>query len=473
LYEHDDPRLGEHPDWGTLVFNFGRHEVRNFLLANAVYWFEKYHIDGLRVDAVASMLYLDYSRQAGQWIPNKYGGRENIEAIDFLRQLNEVVHERFPGAMMIAEESTAWPMVSKPTYLGGLGFTFKWNMGWMNDFLKYMKEDPIHRKYHQHLITFSMIYAFSENFILVLSHDEVVHGKRALLDKMPGDVWKKFANLRVSLGYMYGHPGKKLLFMGGEFGQWWEWNHAESIHWHLLEHESHRKLQQFVKDLNLFYRSEPALHEVDYSWEGFQWIDFQDADASLVSFFRRSKNPDEVLVFACNFTPLPRKNYRIGLPLAGFYREVLNSDSEYYWGSNVGNAGGVAAEEIPSHNQPYSAEITFPPLAVVVFKREKPAEIIAAESLLNAGASPNNAETIEAGKSFGFVKKIPRVEADAIQQENKPKKNGGSAAKTSSRQKQSPRVVRRNTAKVPASRKRRTISNEQQATSDQPPGTRA
>ncbi len=369
LYEHEDPRLGEHPDWGTLVFNYGRHEVRNFLIANALFWFDKYHVDGLRVDAVASMLYLDYSRQAGQWLPNKYGGRENLEAIDFLRKLNEVVHERFPGAMMIAEESTSWPMVSRPTHLGGLGFTFKWNMGWMNDFLRYMKEDPIHRKYHQHLITFSMLYAFTENFILVLSHDEVVHGKRALLDKMPGDLWQRFANLRVALGYMYGHPGKKLLFMGGEFGQWWEWNHAESIHWHLLEHESHRKLQQFVKDLNQLYRHEPALYEVDYSWEGFQWIDFQDQDASLISFFRRGKNPDDVVVFACNFTPIPRSNYRIGLPLAGFYQEVLNSDSEHYGGSNMGNLGGVTAEDEPWHNQPFSAEITFPPLAVVVLKR--------------------------------------------------------------------------------------------------------
>jgi len=369
LYEHADPRLGEHPDWGTLVFNYGRHEVRNFLIANALFWFEKYHVDGLRVDAVASLLYLDYSRQEGQWLPNKYGGRENLEAIDFLHQLNNLVHERFPGAMMIAEESTAWPVVSRPVHLGGLGFTFKWNMGWMNDFLRYMKEDPIHRRYHHHLITFSMIYAFTENFILVLSHDEVVHGKRALLDKMPGDVWKKFANLRAALCYMYGHPGKKLLFMGGEFGQWWEWNHAESIHWHLLEHESHRQLQKFVKDLNQLYRHEPALYEVDYTWEGFQWIDFQDQDASLISFFRRGKNSDDVLVFACNFTPIPRTNYRIGLPLPGFYQEVLNSDSEHYGGSNMGNQGGVTAEEVPSHNQLYSAEITFPPLAVVVFKR--------------------------------------------------------------------------------------------------------
>lgn len=465
LYEHDDPRLGEHPDWGTLVFNFGRHEVRNFLLANAIYWFDKFHVDGLRVDAVASMLYLDYSRQEGQWIPNKYGGRENLDAIDFLRRLNEIVHERFPGALMIAEESTAWPMVSRPTHLGGLGFTFKWNMGWMNDFLKYMTEDPIHRKYHQHLVTFSMIYAFSENFILVLSHDEVVHGKRALLDKMPGDVWKKFANLRAAYGFMYGHPGKKLLFMGGEFGQWWEWNHAESIHWHLLEHESHRKLQQFVKDLNQLYLREPALHEVDYSWEGFQWIDFQDADASLVSFFRRGKNPEEVIVVACNFTPIIRKNYRVGLPLPGFYREVLNSDSEYYWGSNVGNAGGVMAEEIPSHNQPYSAEITFPPLAAVIFKREKPAPLGVENNEQRAmenptpatGAAPQNVATLSPPSEI------------------KSSGNGQAAVKSSTRPKPSRRTATPSeTPNSSVSRKRQTgnykavTSSQQRATSDQP-----
>ena len=461
LYEHDDPRLGEHPDWGTLVFNFGRHEVRNFLIANAVYWFDKFHIDGLRVDAVASMLYLDYSRQEGQWVPNKFGGRENLEAIEFLRKLNEVVHERFPGAMMIAEESTSWPMVSRPTHLGGLGFTFKWNMGWMNDFLKYMKEDPIHRKYHQHLLTFSMIYAFSENFILVLSHDEVVHGKRALLDKMPGDVWKKFANLRASLGYMYGHPGKKLLFMGGEIGQWWEWNHAESIHWHLLEHESHRKLQQFVKDLNQLYLREPALHEVDYSWEGFQWIDFQDADASLVSFFRRGKNPDEVIVVACNFTPLVRKNYRIGLPLPGFYREVLNSDSEYYWGSNVGNEGGVMAEAIPSHNLPYSAEIAFPPLAVVIFKYEKP-PASAVENFTPSAANLLNPATIATPENMTA---IVTASKNASRVRNK------SAAKSST-----PAQKPRNTANAAKSppvkklpRKRSAANVQQSVTSNQQP----
>ncbi|MDZ7268030.1 MAG: 1,4-alpha-glucan branching protein GlgB [candidate division KSB1 bacterium] len=368
LYEHLDPRLGEHPDWGTLIFNYGRNEVRNFLIASALFWLEEYHIDGLRVDAVASMLYLDYSRKEGQWLPNKFGGRENLEAIAFIKTLNEVVHERFPGAITIAEESTAWPMVSRPTYLGGLGFTFKWNMGWMNDFLRYMREDPIHRKYHQNLITFSLYYAFSENFILPLSHDEVVHGKRSLLDKMPGDLWQKLANFRVALGYMYGHPGKKLTFMGSEFGQWWEWNHADSLQWHLLETEYHRQLQRYVKDLNALYRREPALYEIDYSWEGFQWIDFQDFDASLISFLRRGKNPDEVLIFACNFTPVPRPNYRIGVPFLTCYQEILNSDSAHYGGSNVGNAGEVHAQQQPHHNQPYSMEITFPPLAVLVFK---------------------------------------------------------------------------------------------------------
>jgi 1,4-alpha-glucan branching enzyme len=371
LYEHADPRKGEHPDWGTLIFNYGRNEVRNFLIANAHFWLEKYHIDGLRVDAVASMLYLDYSRKAGEWLPNKYGGRENLEAIDFLKRLSEVVYGRHAGVMMIAEESTAWPSVSRPTYLGGLGFSFKWNMGWMNDFLRYMKEDPVHRKYHHHLITFSMLYAFTENFILVLSHDEVVHGKRSLLDKMPGDLWQRFANMRLALGYMYGHPGKKLLFMGAEFGQWQEWNHASSLEWHLLQFEPHRKLQKYVRDLNQLYRREPALYEVDYSWEGFQWIDFQDSDASLISFFRRAKNQNEVVVFACNFTPVPRENYRLGVPLPGFYREVLNSDGEMYGGSNRGNYGGVRSEKKPWHGQPHSIIISFPPLAVVVFKREE------------------------------------------------------------------------------------------------------
>ena len=372
LFEHEDPRQGEHPDWGTLIFNYGRNEVRNFLIANALFWIDKYHIDGLRVDAVASMLYLDYSRKEGEWIPNKYGGRENIEAIDFLKKMNEVVHEKFPGALTIAEESTSWAMVSRPTYLGGLGFSFKWNMGWMNDFLKYVEKDPIHRQYHQNLITFSMMYAFTENFILPLSHDEVVHGKRSLLDKMPGDLWRKLANFRLAMGYMFGHPGKKLTFMGSEFGQWHEWNHAESIDWHLLEGEPHhRQLQEYVKDLNHLYRSEPALYEVDYNWEGFQWIDFSDTQQSLISFVRRGKSNDEALVFVCNFTPVPRQEYRIGVPLLGFYQELLNSDSEHYGGSNIGNHGGVHAQEVSHHNQPYSIVIEFPPLAAVVFKCRK------------------------------------------------------------------------------------------------------
>lgn len=372
LFEHEDPRQGEHPDWGTLIFNYGRNEVRNFLIANALFWIDKYHIDGLRVDAVASMLYLDYSRKEGEWIPNKYGGRENLEAIDFLKKMNEVLHEKFPGALTIAEESTSWAMVSRPTYLGGLGFSFKWNMGWMNDFLKYVEKDPIHRQYHQNLITFSMMYAFTENFILPLSHDEVVHGKRSLLDKMPGDLWRKLANFRLALGYMFGHPGKKLTFMGSEFGQWLEWNHAESIPWHLLEDELyHRQLQEYVKDLNHLYRSEPALYEVDYNWEGFQWIDFSDTQQSLISFIRRGKSNDEALVFVCNFTPVPRKEYRIGVPLPGFYQELLNSDSEIYGGSNVGNHGGIQAQEAPHHGQPYSISIEFPPLATVVFKCRK------------------------------------------------------------------------------------------------------
>ncbi|MGH7490923.1 MAG: 1,4-alpha-glucan branching protein GlgB [bacterium] len=371
LYEHADPRLGEHPDWGTLIFNYGRNEISNFLLANALFWLERYHVDGLRVDAVASMLYLDYSRKAGEWIPNKYGGRENLEAIDFLKEMNKIVHGKFPGAVTIAEESTAWPAVSRPTYLGGLGFTFKWNMGWMNDFLRYMEKDPIYRQYHQNLVTFSMIYAFSENFILPLSHDEVVHGKRALLDKMPGDLWRKFANLRLALGYMFGHPGKKLLFMGSEIGQWWEWNHADSLQWHLLEHDLHQKLLEYVKDLNHLYRSEPALYEVDYSWEGFQWIDFSDAQSSLISFLRYGKAREEVIVCACNFTPQPRLGYRLGVPMPGFYQELLNSDSAHYGGSNIGNAGGIHTEEITQHNQPYSIAIEFPPLAVIVFKCQK------------------------------------------------------------------------------------------------------
>ena len=368
LYEHEDPRKGAHQDWGTLIFNYGRNEVRNFLISNALFWLEKYHIDGLRVDAVASMLYLDYSRQEGEWIPNKYGGRENLEAVDFIKQFNEVTHQYFPGILTIAEESTAWPGVTKPVYLGGLGFDMKWNMGWMNDMLEYIQKEPVHRKYHQNNLTFGLLYAFTENFVLVLSHDEVVHGKRSMLSKMPGDLWQQFANLRLFYGYMYGHPGKKLLFMGGEFGQWDEWNADRSLDWHLTKYLQHSRLQKYTQDLNRLYTLEPALYEVDYAWQGFSWIDLHDADNSTVSFIRRSKDPADHIVIVCNFTPVPRVAYRIGVPEQCYYREILNSDSVEYWGSNVGNQGGVQADAIAWHGQLCSIEITLPPLAVVYFK---------------------------------------------------------------------------------------------------------
>jgi 1,4-alpha-glucan branching enzyme len=370
LYEHEDPRLGEHRDWGTLIFNYGRNEVRNFLLANALYWLREYHIDGLRVDAVASMLYLDYSRQPGEWIPNRFGGRENLEAIEFLKKFNELVHAEAPGAFTVAEESTAWPGVSRPVYLGGLGFTFKWNMGWMHDMLGYFSKEPIHRQYHQNDITFSMMYAFTENFVLPISHDEVVYGKKALLAKMPGDYWQQFANARAFLGYMYGHPGKKLLFMSSEIGQWNEWDHRGSVEWDLLQFPIHRQLQRYVADWNRLYRQEPALYEVDFDWHGFEWIDFHDAQHSVITFLRRAADPDNFLVLVCNFTPVVRHGYRVGVPGAGWYREILNSDSELYGGSNVGNGGGVEAEEHFSHGHSHSLSITLPPLAVVVFKRQ-------------------------------------------------------------------------------------------------------
>ena len=370
LYEHADPRQGTHPDWGTLIFNYGRNEVRNFLVANALFWIEKYHIDGLRVDAVASMLYLDYSRKEGEWIPNPYGGRENLDAIAFMHQLNTLIHEKFPGVLIIAEESTAWPGVSRPVYLGGLGFGFKWNMGWMNDTLSYISKEPIHRKHHHDNLTFGLVYAFHENFILVLSHDEVVHGKRALIDKMPGDRWQKFANLRVFYAFQYAHPGKKLLFMGGELGQWQEWNSQESVHWHLLAEPDHAGLKRFVRDLNTLYRGEPALYERDFDPEGFEWISLHDASNSVLSFLRRARSHDAPLVFACNFTPIPRENYRIGVPTPGTYRELINSDSERYGGSNMGNLGAVHTEPIASHGHPQSLQITLPPLAAVMFKPE-------------------------------------------------------------------------------------------------------
>lgn len=370
LYEHDDPRLGEHKDWGTLIFNFGRTEVQNFLLSNAIYWIEEFHIDGLRVDAVASMLYLDYSRKEGEWIPNQYGGRENLEAIRFLQRINEVTHLYFPGVLTFAEESTAWPGVSQPTSSGGLGFDFKWNMGWMNDTLDYMEKDPIYRKYHQGQLSFSMIYAFSEQFILPLSHDEVVHMKKSLVSKMPGDDWQKFANLRLLYTYMYGHPGKKLLFMGSELGQWSEWTEAYSLDWHLLQWDNHKGIQNLVKDLNHLYRKERSFYEVDSRWEGFQWIDMTDADNSLLSFIRRSKDPEDYLVFILNFTPMYHEVYRFGVPEACKYEVIFNSDSYYYGGSDAGplEVQGVKGSW---HNQPSFINITVPPLAGVILKPKR------------------------------------------------------------------------------------------------------
>ncbi|MDR4462169.1 MAG: 1,4-alpha-glucan branching protein GlgB [Nitrospirales bacterium] len=368
LYDHSDPRLGFHPEWNSRIFNYGRTEVKNFLINSALSWFDRYHIDGLRVDAVASMLYLDYARKSGEWIPNKFGGRENLEAVEFLKELNTVAHQEHPGIVMIAEESTAWPGVSKPTYVGGLGFTFKWNMGWMHDTLDYFSLDPIYRRYHQHNVTFGLVYAFTENFVLPLSHDEVVHGKKSLLDKMPGDDWQRFANLRALYGHMWGHPGKKMLFMGCEIGQWWEWNYDDSLQWHLLEYDRHQGLQRYVADLNRLYASQPALHQVDYDWTGFQWIDLHDSDHSTLTYFRRAKDPSDIVVCVLNLTPVPREAYRMGVPTAGYYRELLNSDSEAYGGSNMGNAGGVQAEDMPWHGQPFSVVITLPPLAAVFFK---------------------------------------------------------------------------------------------------------
>ncbi len=370
LYEHADPRKGEHRDWGTLIFNYGRHEVRNFLISNALFWMDKYHIDGLRVDAVASMIYLDYSRKAGEWEPNQFGGRENLEALSLLRELNVQTHSQFPNTITAAEESTAWPNVSRPTYVGGLGFTLKWNMGWMNDTRSYFAHEPIHRKYHHDGLTFSLIYAFTENFVLPLSHDEVVHGKGSLLDQMPGDLWQKFANLRVLYGYMFTHPGKKLNFMGGEFGQWNEWHYDQSLQWHLLEWDAHKGLQKYVADLNKLLRAEPALHEVDFDPAGFEWIDCHNWEESVLAFIRKAKDPKDFLVTVMNFTPVPRTKHRIGVPKPGFYREVLNSDSEYYGGSNVGNYPGVKADAISWHGRPYSIEVVLPPLGTLVFKPE-------------------------------------------------------------------------------------------------------
>jgi len=367
LYEHADPRKGEHQEWGTLVFNYGRWEVVNFLLSNALFWLDQYHIDGLRVDAVASMLYLDYARKEGEWIPNQYGGRENLEAVAFLRRFNELVYGQHEGIVTVAEESTAWGMVSRPTYVGGLGFGFKWDMGWMNDTLSYIEHEPVHRKYHHNDLTFRMLYAFTENFVLPLSHDEVVHGKGALLSKMPGDDWQKFANLRVLLGYMYAQPGKKLLFMGCDIGQWREWSHDESLDWHLLQYAPHQGLQRWVRDLNTLYRAEPALHQLDCDPGGFEWIDCHDSDDSTLSLLRRG-HAAGTIVIACNFTPVPRQQFVIGVPHGGYWRELLNSDATLYGGSGIGNAGGVQAEDVPSHGRPCRLVLTLPPLAMVVFK---------------------------------------------------------------------------------------------------------
>ncbi|MDH4410008.1 MAG: 1,4-alpha-glucan branching protein GlgB [Verrucomicrobiales bacterium] len=368
LYEHADPRQGEHADWGTLIFNYGRNEVRNFLISNAMFWLQEYHIDGLRVDAVASMLYLDYSRENGQWIPNQYGGRENIEAIAFLKQLNQICYEENPGIITLAEESTAFPGVSRPVDTGGLGFGFKWNMGWMNDSLTYMSHEPVHRKYHHGTATFSMIYAYHENYVLVLSHDEVVHGKGSLVQKMPGDRWQQMANVRFFLAWMFAHPGKKLLFQGLDFGQSEEWNHAVGLPWHLLDFEEHAGIQRLVRDLNRLYVAEPALNELDHEPGGFEWIDHNDAKHSLFTFLRRSRR-GEIVVVLVNATPVPRSGYRLGVPEGGFYEEVMNSDSSRYGGSNFGSAGGIPARPQESHGRPYSIQVEIPPLATVYFKQ--------------------------------------------------------------------------------------------------------
>jgi 1,4-alpha-glucan branching enzyme len=379
LFEHADPRQGFHPDWGSLIFNYGRNEVRSFLLSSALFWLERFHADGLRVDAVASMLYLDYSRKAGEWIPNKYGGRENLEAVSFLRRLNEDCYGHDGGILTIAEESTAWPMVSRPSYIGGLGFGMKWDMGWMHDTLKYMQEDPIHRKYHHNLLTFRMMYAYTENFVLPLSHDEVVHGKGSLLNKMPGDEWQKFANLRLLYAYMYSQPGKKLLFMGGEFGQWREWNHDSSLDWHVLESPYNRGLKEWVRELNTFHRWEPAMHRQDVTPGGFEWIDCNDSEQSVVSCLRRDGDQDGAPIVAVfNFTPLVRYNYQIGVPLAGWWKEMLNSDGREYGGSGQGNMGRVEAAPVGVHGRPFSLSVTLPPLGAVFFKPEPP-QVSAAE----------------------------------------------------------------------------------------------
>jgi 1,4-alpha-glucan branching enzyme len=368
LFEHANPKRGYHQEWSSSIFNYGRHEVRSILISSALFWLDKYHVDGLRVDAVASMLYLDYARQPGEWIPNEHGGKEDIEAVQFLRDLNQAVYRDHPDTQTIAEESTAWPMVSRPTWLGGLGFGMKWNMGWMHDTLNYFSHDPIHRKYHHNQLTFSIIYAFHENFVLPFSHDEVVHGKSSLLGKMPGDDWQKFSNLRLMLGYMYGHPGKKLLFMGSEFGQWREWNHDRSLDWHLLEHAPHQGIQRWMKDLNHLYRSEPALFARDFDANGFEWADLHDWEHSIISFLRKGESPDDLMLVVCNFTPVLHANYRVGVPRGGYWAEVLNSDATLYGGSGQGNLGGVEAAPVPVHGRYHSISLTLPPLGVLFLK---------------------------------------------------------------------------------------------------------
>jgi 1,4-alpha-glucan branching enzyme len=371
LFEHADPKKGIHPDWDSLIFNYGRKEVQSFLISSALFWLDKYHVDGLRVDAVASMLYLDYGHNEGEWIPNEYGGNENLEAISFLRRFNSEIYKSFPDVQTIAEESTAWPTVSRPTYVGGLGFGMKWDMGWMHDTLEYMSQDPVHRKYHHNKLTFRMLYAFHENFILPLSHDEVVYGKGSLLRKMPGDDWQKFANLRLLFGYMYAQPAKKLLFMGGELGEWNEWYHETSLDWNLLDYPFHAGLQRWVTDLNRLYKSEPALYELDFDPSGFEWIDCNDSQQSTLSLLRKGRSAEDVIIIACNFTPVPRHNYRVGAPKAGVWKEVLNSDSTDYMGSGLGNLGSVDAEATSFHGRPYSLNIALPPLAAVYFKWER------------------------------------------------------------------------------------------------------